>query len=208
MTTHRSTHTDDHGRNRSSTRRAYLTVIGTTAGVALAGCTGSDDQRTTAPPPEPVDLSGGKQDDQGGMVIGEHYGPNGQLFYHDHTPDGHNNPAEFMSLTAGLFPYYFSHREKDWTLVAAYATDYSAVDYDLTTVEGTTYISSPTAASSFGPARELTYVAGSDVTGGMGKALVPFSSGDDVSSFIDEHGGRRLAFDDVTPDWLGSYVRQ
>ncbi|MFB6079784.1 MAG: nitrous oxide reductase accessory protein NosL [Haloferacaceae archaeon] len=113
-----------------------------------------------------------------------------------------------MSLTAGPFPYYFRHRDRGWTAVAIYVTDYSAVDYEVTTVEGTPYISSSTAAAAFGPATGLTYVAGSTVRGGMGKTLVPFSDPDDADSFVDDHGGRRVPFDDVTPTWLDAYLHE
>ncbi|MFB6069000.1 MAG: nitrous oxide reductase accessory protein NosL [Halobacterium sp.] len=188
-------------------RRALIGAVGVTATAALAGCSSGGGESTPATTPSPVDLSGGKQDDVGGMVIGEHFGPNGQIFYRDHSPRGHDNPAWFMSLTAGFFPYSFRHADEGWTAAATYVTDYSAVDYELTTVNGTAYISSHTPADSFGSADQLTYVAGSEVRGGMGKTLVPFSDSGDADSFVSDHGGRRVSFSDVTPKWLDQYVR-
>lgn len=191
---------------RSTTRRSLLAAAGAATTTAVAGCLGGgggDD--ADDPPPEPIDLSGGKTDDQGGMIIGEHAGPNGQLFYADHSPDGHDNPAWFHTLAAGLFPYYLAHERQGWTVDAVYVTDYSAVDYDLTTHDDRTFISTHTAADTFGDAREMTYVAGSRVLGGMGKALVPFSAGSDASAFVSTHGGRTVSFADVDREFLRSY---
>jgi copper chaperone NosL len=191
----------------TSTRRAFLAAGATTAAVSLAGCLGGDDgdDEPTGPKPDPIDLSGGKVDDQGGMIIGEHFGPNGQLFYVDNSPEGHDNPAWFHTLSVGLFPYYLAHEREGWTARAIYVTDYSTVDYELTTVEGQTYISTHTAADTFGDAESMSYVADSGVHGGMGKELIPFSAEDDAASFVETHGGRRLAFDDVDSEFLQSY---
>ncbi|WP_254545749.1 nitrous oxide reductase accessory protein NosL [Halomarina pelagica] len=187
-------------------RRAVLGALGAVGATAIAGCTGAG-ERPAADVPEPVDLSGGKTDDVGGMVIGEHFGPNGQIFYRDHAPAGRDGPAWFMSLTAGLFPYYFERERRGWEAVAVYVTDYSAIDYSLVSRDGRTYLPSLTAADTFSPARRVTYVAGSAVLGGMGKALVPFSDPADADSFAEEHGGRTVAFEDVTQAWLTDYVR-
>jgi nitrous oxide reductase accessory protein NosL len=189
-------------------RRRLLQALGSLSlGGATAGCLGSSATETTATPsPTPVDLSGGKRDDQGGMVIGNHGGPNGQIFYESHSPEGHANPAWFHTLSFGLFPYYFEKRRRGWTTVAIYATDYSTVEYDLTTVRDRTYISAPTAPETFENARELEYVAGSEVLGGMGPALVPFSAESDAQAFVTSHGGRVLSFDDVTADFLRDYT--
>ncbi len=43
--------------------------------------------------------------------------------------------------------------------------------------------------------------------GGMGEALVPFPDPSDADSFVDEHGGRTVGFDDVARAWLADYVR-
>ena len=63
------------------------------------------------------------------MVVGEHFGPNGQVFYEEHSPEGDDGPARFHTLVAGLSPYH-SRQER----------------------RGRTYISSHTAAGSFAPA--------------------------------------------------------
>ncbi|KAB1185047.1 MULTISPECIES: nitrous oxide reductase accessory protein NosL [Haloferax] len=194
----------DAGRSSSAyTRRTALKALFCGATVGLAGCLGDD----TASKPAPVDLSGGKEDDQGGMVIGLHAGPNGQIFYRDHEPDGHPNPAWFHTLSMGLFPYYFEHQQMGWEATAIYVTDYSIVDYTLTTDGGETFISTHTDADTFGDATEMTYVVDSEVNGGMGKDLIPFSVTDDANAFVDEHGGSTVEFADVTSEWLSGYMR-
>lgn len=119
-------------------RRRFLEAIGSAGLAVVAGCTGRGDEITETP--EPVSLGGSKQDDQGGMIIGEHFGPNGQIFYRDHEPAGHDNPAWFHTLAHGLFPYYFEHERRGWEAQAVYVTDYSRVDYTVTEAQGQTFI--------------------------------------------------------------------
>ena len=89
----------------------------------------------------------------------------------------------------GLFPYHFDRERSGWEDVVIYVTDYSSVGYKLIDEGGKTYISSYTAADTFGDASEMTYLADSDVHGGMRKDLHPFSSADEASSFAAKHGG-------------------
>jgi nitrous oxide reductase accessory protein NosL len=169
--------------------------------VPSAGCLGtlgSSDSK-----PDPIDLSGTKKDDQGGMVIGKHGGPNGQIFYENNAPD-HGNPAWFHTLTYGMFPYYFEHEQLGWTAEAIYVTDYSLVDYDPPTEGGLT-LPAPTAADTFGDAKTMTYVVESRARGGMGPAIVPFSRESDADSFAETYGGRTLAFDDISPEFVSQY---
>lgn len=132
--------------------------------------------------------------------------PNGQIFYRNHSPADHDNPAWFHTLTAGLFPYYFEHERLGWEAVAVYVTNYSRVDYNLVDEAGKTYISTHTAADTFGFANEMTYVADSDVLGGMGKELIPFSEDADAETFVSDHGGSTVDFDAITAKWLGDYL--
>jgi copper chaperone NosL len=49
------------------------------------------------------------------------------------------------------------------------------------------------------------YVVGSDVTGPMGRELIPFEKEDDAAEFMKDHGGkRRLGFDEVSPELIRS----
>jgi len=51
---------------------------------------------------------------------------------------------------------------------------------------------------------ELYFVKGSDVTGPMGKDLVPVQGMDEAESFAEDHGGEVHAASDVTPDMVSS----
>ncbi len=139
------------------------------------------------------------------MVIGEHSGPNGQIFYEENSPDGHDNPAWFHTLVSGLFPYLFERERRGWTAVAVYVTDYSQADYEMETRGRKVFISSHTDPETFAPARTLQYVAGSEVVGGMGKELIPFSDEADVDQFTNEYGGRSVEYDDVDPEFISDY---
>ncbi len=186
-------------------RRAVLGAAGTGIAASLAGCLDSlgpliDDDSDG---PDPRGLGDGVDCDVCGMVIDKHPGPNGQIFYEDEGPDGHSLPARFDSLKQCFFPYRLEHDEMGWTETAAYVTDYSSVDYDVSSEGGTTTISSHVEPSSFGVAQELQYVVGSDVQGAMGPDFVPFSDGDDAAAFADEYGGDVVAFDEIGEGLVG-----
>lgn len=190
----------DHGIAAGVGRRRFLRAVGGTGFAVLAGCTGRADRATGTP--EPVSLAGGNQDDQGGMIIGDHFGPNGQIFYREQAPNGPDTPAWFHTLAHGLFPYYFEHERLGWEAVAIYVTDYSTVDYELHQEGDRTFISTHTDPSTFGDARAMRLVAGSRVLGGMGPELIPFSTSGDAEAFQVEHGGALVGFDDVTEEEL------
>lgn len=195
----------------TATRRHIVQTLGTGTVVGLAGCL--DAFGSNSETPDPVDLSGGKFDYQGGMEIGVHGGPNGQIFYADNEPtsrhatgnseDARDDLAWFHTLVQGLFPYHFERLNQGWEPAAIYVTDYSLVDWELSG-GGPKQLPSPTAADTFGDATELVYVAESDVIGGMGPELVPFSDADEANSFADTHSGRTLDYDDITPTLIES----
>ena len=147
-------------------------------------------------------LAAGVQCDVCGMVVADHPGPNGEIFYRDKRPATHDNPARFDSLRGCLFPYYFEHERLGWEAAAVYVTDYSAVDYTLASEGGRTFVSSHTDAESFTDARTASYVVGSDVHGSMGEEFLPFAARSDAEAFAEAHGGDVLGFDEVTPGTL------
>jgi nitrous oxide reductase accessory protein NosL len=168
--------------------------------VGLAGCsslTGSDCSNPSDP--AAIALDDGQSCDECGMVINQHPGPVGQLFYCDNAPEGHANPAWFDALNPCLFDYYFAKQDADWSPTAIYVTDYSTVDYETYTEGGDRYVSAHVGSEAFGDAREMTYVVDADVSGAMTTAIVPFSAQADAEAFTDEYGGRLLAFDEITP---------
>lgn len=186
-------------------RRTVLGAAGAGVVASLAGCLDAvnplGDGGTDAP--DPQSLGGGEDCDVCGMVIDKHPGPNGQLFYEDETPAGHPLPARFDALKQCFFPYKIEREERGWSRTAAYVTDYSAVEYDVSDESGATTISSHTEPSSFAPAEELQYVVGSDVQGAMGPDFVPFSEADDAAAFADEYGGDVVAFDEIGEGLVG-----
>lgn len=179
-------------------RRPLLRAGGALAGVAVAGCLGG-----RGPAPEPVAVSGGLQCDVCGMIIEKHPGPNGQLFYREHDPEGHANPARFDSLKQCFFPYRLEHEQLGWSLAAAYVTDYSTVDFTLQAEGDTAFISSHPDAGAFAPAADLTYVVGSDVQGAMGPDFIPFSIRADAETFAASNGGDLVAYQDIDEGLVG-----
>lgn len=193
--------TTEAGDHRRLGRRQFL-LAGTALGTGfLAGCSGG--QSTDVEPPSPVSLGASVECDVCGMVVAEHPGPNGQIFYRDEEPATHGNPARFDSTKACLFPYYFDHEQLGWKADVVYVTDYSRVDYEISTVQGQAYIETATGANTFADARDSVFVVGSEVHGAMGPDFIPFSEADDGAAFADEFGGQPVAFDDVTRELLG-----
>ncbi|WP_435347039.1 nitrous oxide reductase accessory protein NosL [Haloarchaeobius sp. HRN-SO-5] len=186
--------------DRGLSRRAVLGAGAAMTATALAGCLGGEGDGEA-----PAAVAIGEQDacDVCGMVISKHPGPNGQVYWRDNEPEEHDPPFRFDSLKQCLFPHVFEMRDQGWTAEAIYVTDYSSVEYDVSTSDGTPRISSHTEASSFGPARDLYYVVESDVQGAMGPDFVPFSNRDDADSFAAEYGGSVVEFGDVTPALVG-----
>ncbi|GAB6860147.1 nitrous oxide reductase accessory protein NosL [Haloplanus litoreus] len=174
-----------------TTRRRVL--LGTAAAVALAGCSGTDDR------PEPISLSDAGSCDQCGMVIDQHPGPSGQTYYQENSPEGHDPPARFCS-TICTFRHRYETEPQGWRPQVTYLTDYSAVDYGISESDGTRVISAHLAAETFVPTEDLEVVAGTDVEGAMGPALVPFSDGEDAEAFASEYGGDVIAAEDISQE--------
>jgi copper chaperone NosL len=184
----------------SRTRRQVLFAGGTVLAASLAGCSGDTDES----PPEPVTLAAGLTCDVCGMVVADHPGPIGEIFYADTSPSGHDNPARFDSLRGCLFPYYFEHERNDWMATAVYVTDYSKVDATVADRDGDTFISSHTGATSFTDATEAVFVVGSGVQGAMGPDIIPFGQAAEADDFVADQGGEVLSFDEITPATLSS----
>jgi len=180
-------------------RRAVLGGLGAVGVAALAGCSENGDTGTdeTTDAPAAVTLTEGDTCEVCGMNIVNHPGPSAEIFYPDHQPSGHENPARFDS-TWEAFQYDFDRAERGWERSVMYVTDYSAVDYDLFTFRGTTGISTHPQASAFAPASDVTFVANSEVVGAMGRDLIGFGDEDEATSFRDEYGGRLVSEDEVT----------
>ena len=185
-----------------STRRAIL-AGGVTLAAGVAGCLGSDG----AAAPDPVSLTESDQCEVCGMIIPNHPGPSAEIFYEDHTPSGHANPARFDS-TWEAFQYDFERQNEGWSRQAFYVTDYSAVDYELITDAGDTLITTHTQADAFVAAEDVTFVAGSAVKGAMGRDLIGFSTEADAESLQAEYGGSLVTFDAVTESTIAELANR
>ena len=179
-----------------SVDRRQVLLGGTAVLAALAGCGSGDGEA-----PEPVTLTTDDSCEVCGMVIPNHPGPTTEIFYADQQPSGHDNPARFDS-TWEAFQYDFERRDRGWTRRAFYVTDYSAVDYELFSEGGDTFVSTHTEAEAFAAAESVTFVVDSEVIGAMGRDLIGFGDRADAESFRAEHGGSLVGLDDVTPEMI------
>lgn len=177
-----------------------LEAGGALAAAAVAGCLGGGGGDA----PDPVALSGGLQCDVCAMVIEKHPGPNGQIFYPDREPGGHENPARFDSLKQCLFPFLWEHQQLDWRAAAVYVTDYSAVDYTVNEAGGNAFMSAYTDPASFARAQDLYYAVESGVQGAMGGDFMPFSERADADAFVAEWGGSVVAYGDIDETLVGT----
>lgn len=169
---------------------------------ALSGCLGDGDDDGSEPVPDPVSLDDGAACDACGMVIAEHYGPSGQVFYADDYPEDRDGPARFDS-TRELFTARFAAEDRGHRPVATYVTDYSSVDYDLVEEGGDSHVSTHVGTETFVRADEAAFVVESGVLGAMGPELLPFGDRDDAESFAESNGGRVVDHEDVTPKLVG-----
>lgn len=65
-----------------------------------------------------------------------------------------------------------------------------------------------TAPDTSGDAKQMHCVTESQVSGGVGPALIPFFAPTDADSFVTEYGGQIVRFDEITPEPVASYTRQ
>lgn len=189
------------------TRRRLLRASAVGVGASLAGCVdglAGDGGGGDGDVPDPVSLGDERDCDNCGMVIGNHPGPNGQLFFEDEAPAGHGNPARFDSLERYFFPHLLERERRGRTVAAGYVTDYSAVDYDVSTRGGAATVSSHPESAAFARADGLRYVVDSGAEGAMGPDFVPFSEPADAESFADEYGGRVVGYDDIDEGLLAN----
>lgn len=174
-------------------RRRVLLGTTTVAGFVLAGCLGSEETEESF---EPLALDEGQRCFVCGMVIEEHFGPAGQLFYADDKPEDHDGPVWFDSLVE-LENYHREHAQLGWELRDAFVTDYSTTQYEIITQDDERYISSHVDEEYFADATNLSYVVDSSVNGAMGPDYIPFSVKDDAVEFVDEYGGVISAWDEL-----------
>ncbi len=182
-------------------RRSVL--LGAGALVSFSGCLGIGGH-TDTDAPAAVTPSDTATCDVCGMVIYQHPGPTAEIFYASHSPNGHDNPAQF-DTTWEAYQYYFRQKKQGWERTAFYVTDYSSVEYEISKDGGNKSITRYLKKDVFALVDAVTYVVGSSVHGAMGKDLIAFTSKEDAKSFQSKYGGKLAPHDEVTPDVIASF---
>lgn len=149
----------------------------------LAAC-----REDTAALPQPVEMTAQTVGYYCQMNVLEHPGPKGQIHL-----DGLPGAPLFFSQVRDVVAYK-RMPEQSHTITAIYVNDMGAApSWDNPGV------------GNWVPLSDVIFVVGSDMMGGMGVAeLVPFKDPAKAMAFVDEHGGRVMALDqipqnDVTP---------
>lgn len=189
--------------DRSIDRRTILVGTATTGLAAIAGCldgTGSEESV-----PDPVTIEPETACDNCTMVIGDYPGPAGESFYDDPGAVlGEDRPAQFCSSRC-TYTFTFDNEAKAEPSVV-YLTDYSRVDWEVTSGGEALELSRHLDADAFAPATDLTFVVDSDVHGAMGRSLIGFSDADEAEAFQSEYGGERYEHEEVSRELLQSLM--
>lgn len=151
------------------------------AAVVLAGCSGGEQQ--TREKPDAVHFESGDECHVCGMIISGFPGPKGQAF-----TEREQSVRKFCS-TRDMFAWFLQpeNKTRDHTL---YVHNMAQTDWE--TPDDTHLID----------AREAWYVTGSRRAGAMGPTLASFASREEAAAFAREHGGKVLAFAEITMDHL------
>jgi copper chaperone NosL len=114
-----------------------------------------------------------------GMFVGKYPDWTGSVMFKDGTTVYFDGPKDLFSYCLNMKKYSPARSRAD--IAALYVKDY----YSLTAIDGRTSL----------------YVVGSDVTGPMGKELIPFEKKSDADGFLKDHKGKRvLRFGEITPE--------
>jgi copper chaperone NosL len=158
---------------------------GAVALVLALGLAACGDEPDVAEAPAPQEPSSAAIGYYCGMNVAEHDGPKGQLFL-----AGEATPLWFSSVRDTLA--FTRLPEEPKTVTAIYVNDMGKAKTWATPEAG-----------AWVEARAAVYVIGSDARGGMGAPeAVPFSERAAAEAFMDAHGGRIFAFDEVPEDFV------
>lgn len=141
----------------------------------LGGCTPS------ALDPAAQEPATGAQCELDGMLLADYPGPKGQIRY----ADGH---VAWFCDTVELLSLYLSP-EQVRSVGGAYTQDMALADWNAP-------------AGHWIALEQAFFVEGSSRLGSMGPTLASFSSREAAQAFATEHGGRVLAFSEITPDMV------
>jgi len=151
--------------------------------ITLTACSGAEEQSTGTH--GPVHFESGDECHVCGMVIEGFPGPKGQAF-----TEKDQQVRKFCS-TRDMFAWFLQpeNANRDHTL---YVHDMAQTEWQ-----------SPTDTALI-DARDAFYVVGSSRTGAMGPTLASFAAKAEAVTFAGEHGGKVLAFQEITMDHLNS----
>ncbi|MGN7831929.1 nitrous oxide reductase accessory protein NosL [Pseudoxanthomonas sp. 22568] len=130
---------------------------------------------------DPVDPDAGQQCELDGMVLRDYPGPKGQIRYADGKVEYYCDTLELLSIT--LQP------EQVRKVAGVYVQDMGKTNWE---VPKGHWIDATTAF----------YVQGSSRTGSMGPTFASFTSREDADKFAAAHGGKVLAFADISADMV------
>lgn len=155
------------------------------AGLALIGLVACGGDETSKEMPSPHAVT---EDAVGyfcSMNLLEHSGPKGQILV-----PGEDRPVWFSTVRQTVA--YTMLPESPRVLLAVYVSDLSSVE-DWRRVDPDAWVE----------ARSAWFVVESTATGGMGgEDPMPFSDRARAEKFAQQHGGRVLAFNDLTEDYI------
>jgi len=154
--------------------------------VGIEACTSKNE--TTQAKHDPVAIEAGEECHLCGMVISKFSGPKGELY------DRNGIVRKFCS-TRDLFSWYLQP-ENQMSSQEIFVHDMVETPWDKP--EDKHLVS----------ARQAWYVVGSNMMGAMGPTLASFKQQDDAKAFIVKHGGRLLAFKDITLTMMSDINRQ
>jgi copper chaperone NosL len=137
--------------------------------------------RDTGTKPPPIELSRDHACTVCGMIIVDFPGAKAQIHYKD------GKYSVFCS-TLDMFLFYFQP-DRPANISAIYVNDMGKAD--------------PVHPKGYWvDAEKAVYAQGGDVMGPMGEALIPFADKKDAELYRKKHGGRIIAFGEVTMDML------
>lgn len=191
-----ATRCDGHHQLRLS-RRRVLGGLATMGIASVAGCLGDNEEIDT----RPVSLTDGQTCAVCGMEIAGHHGPAVQAFYDDHPVDG-DPPVGFDSVHE-FVSFDGDQLARGNERLAAYATDYSTVEYEVHQRDEGAYISTHAAADDFVEVDELHYVIESELLGAMGGDAFPFSDSDEAEQVAEEYSGTVVDWQTVSQTFDG-----
>jgi copper chaperone NosL len=150
--------------------------------LTLTGCTQGDVEK-----PSPVELTRENACAVCGMIVVDLPGSKAQIHYS-------NGKVDTFCCTLHMFSFILQP-DSPKNMAAIYVNDMGKADPDQP-------------AGHWIDAKKAFYIVGGDVMGPHGEAFVPFLDLKDAESYVKEHGGRIIKFDEVTPDMLRPAVHK